>query len=288
MKFSLRDQIILRCYEITKEYSFFHEWFRLQILRFQLPFINLYFRITCSDSLIKIIPRHSLTEESGFNLFFSDIDLTFLVKCEKDIPHLLKCYDIIKKVVINLGEPEVLTQKEFTRISANETVFFSSFWTKIFQLRKVSWQIHKAQKPITPLEKMKVERGIQRSLSKLHSDSLQIQLSNIFEVFPIPHSSSIEFPYSCEYLKFVIEIKSSLKPNALIATTALEASAFVGLLPGNQYQEYRHEIPLQRYLLIREISLSTCQQRLLYHQGKETLHLEDWIKKLESCLIEII
>ena len=288
MKFSLRDQTILRCYELTKDYSFFHEWFRFQILRFQLPLINFYFRITCGGKFIKTIPRHSLTEESGFNLFFSDIDLTFLVRRENDIPHLLTSFNRIKLVFINLGEPEVLTQKEFTRISAHETLFHFSFWTKIFHLRKISWQIEKKEKNTNPLEQTKVERGIKRSLNKLNSHSLQIQLSNILEDLSIQHSSSIEFPYFCQYLKTCLEIRSSSKTHALIATTSLEASAFLGLLPGNQYHGFRHKLPLQQYLLIREISLSICQQRLLRHQGKETQALEDWIHKLERCLTEII
>lgn len=287
MSFRFRDQIILRCYEITKDYAFFHEWFRNQIFRFQLPLIIYFFKILYGPKLHAIIPRHSLTEESGFNLFVSDLDLTFVLQNEQEIPRFLQRYDGLKNIFINLGEPEVLTQKEFKRILNIETPFFSSYWTYIFQLRKISWQLIKKTKSHNQLEEQKVERGLRRSLNKLNSLSLQIQLDDIFAKLPEVQSTSLEFPYYCQYLKTWIEIKTSHREHALIATTGLEASAFLGLLPGNQYQGLKEELQLQQYLLVKEIALSICQQRLLTHQGEGTQHLADWIQKLELCLSQI-
>ena len=72
-----------------------------------------------SEHEIILITRNSVTQNSGFNIFFSDIDFTIVVKSEISFEYsdrILKTYGKLKKFFPMLGEVEFFTEPEWSEL----------------------------------------------------------------------------------------------------------------------------------------------------------------------------
>lgn len=238
-------------------------------------------KLSLGSSLTEIQVRHSLLEPGGFNLFVSDIDLTLVIKEEKDSARVLAGYQTCKKIFLNLGEPEVITATECEKLRHLESPNYLAFWSKLFQLRKIQWQLVKQEKA-SSLELLKIDRGLKKSKQKLKASSLQIHLSKAFsETTPLA-SHAIQYPHFSHYLGCWIDIEDSQRKHVLIATSTDEANGLLAVLPDYEYLGVHENEDLRKYILQREIILSQSQKRLLASQHSPVEHLEDWIQKLKE------
>lgn len=278
----MRDLFLYKCFVVTKNSTYFHEWFRVMILQFQIPIIYLILKLMNGSKLFRIIPRHSLTEPFNFNLFMSDIDLTFITPEEESIPSLLRNFYLLKKVFINLGEPEVLTKSEFKSYTSIESKTLQSIWQQLFLIRKLHWQ-QKKLNTVNMYELAKINRGIIKCYMKLFSIGTELSLNNIFIMdFHSEVLAEDEFPYFSKYLEHWIEIGTKTKDNSIVCSDLFQASGFLQILPDHFEERSKSDhINLKRYIHLREICMSKCQLRILTSKGEDNISIREWIERLE-------
>lgn len=240
------------------------------------------------SKLYRIIPRHSLTEPFNFNLFMSDIDLTFLSPDEESIPTVLKNFYILKKFFFNLGEPEILTKSEYHSYKSIENDRLEKIWRQLFLIRKLNWQQKKLD-TTNPYELAKTKRGLKKCYSKLFSINNELLLETIF--LTDFHSEVItekDFPFFSNFLEHWIEIGTRTKENSILCRDIYQASGFLQILPDHFIEKNKqHNNSIKRYVHLREICMSQCQLRILVSKGDDSLNIREWIERLESQLVSI-
>lgn len=267
---------------ISPNYSFLHNWAQLIAVNLEVPLFRFLLKIFCDSKVSQIELRHSIVESSGFNLFVSDIDLTIIISNESQSTHVLNAYHLLKKIFMNLGEPEVVTCEERDQLLKLETAELKYFWSKLFQLRKIHWQLLKKKQSKNNLELLKIARGLEKCKSKLGSESLVISIERAFPESPKLNSPEITYPYYSHYLGCWVEIGASIKEHALVAQTEEVANGFLSLLPDYELQSLSQRNHFKTYITQREIVLSQAQRRLLESNGKSAQHISEWILKLKE------
>lgn len=278
-----KEEILYRFYELTKNSENLHEWFRVILFEFEIPLIKLALRILSQNFQLIIQPRHSLMEKNGFNLFMSDIDLDLIIQKEAQVQGTLNAFQKAKRILPNLGEPEVMTQEEYDRARKNETAHSLFVWSQTFQIRKLHWQ---RIKTITGLyEKEKISRGLARSAVKLKKHYNIIHLANIVPDLPtVVSKKTFELPYYSPYLEQWIALSVHDQKDTILCPTEEAAHSFICLLPEFEYSTQYECSALRKYLLIKEINMSKCQARILQHKGLNFDSITTWIERLENQL----
>lgn len=277
-----KERVLLKCYELTSHYVFFHEWFRQLCLNFQIPLIKAFLN---TDILI----RHSITEPGNFNLFYSDIDLTLIVKSEGEVKKVLGRLAALKMIMPNIGEPEVLLESEHKNILQNETSFTKTMAKKIFQVRKLSWQMERVSRTENPYERSKLNRGLKKTLEKLSSDGRQIALEHLFPGCPESKIRlNLEYPFFSDYLQCWIEVGGCVHERSIVSPTIEKADGFLQYIPGNLYEDLSMgHVQLKKYLGHIEIGLTLTTLRIKDLPEAEKAHARAWIETLNRQLNEL-
>jgi hypothetical protein len=282
MKPTLKELILKECYELTKHYVFLHEWFRIFCLNFQVPIIK---TLIGAHTLV----RHSIREPYNFNLFYSDIDLTFILENENKIRNVLKRLHILKYFMPNIGEPEILLVNEYQNIISHESSLYRTIGQKIFQVRKLTWQYNKLSQTSNPYEMSKIYRGIEKTLNRLNTQTNRICLKSIFPNCPKSKIRlNLNYPFFSDYLECWIEIGECTKELSIICPNIEMADAFLQFIPGNKYedQSLNHQ-GLKKYLSYFEIGKSMATFRTKKLEPKEHAQGIAWLETLNKQINEI-
>ena len=279
----IKDHILFAFYQVSKGSFFFHEWVRQFLLNFEVPALRLFFQLALNNSLSQMIIRHSLLEPLGFNVFMSDIDLTIIVKKSEDIPHALKSFFDLKKIFLNLGEPEIFTQEEWNQWMALEQPEFDKTWVNLFQVRKIFWQKMKQEQTSSLYEMAKIQRGLEKSHSKLHAAGSMLYIQRLFPNVPSAEIfCGVDIPYYSKYLNKWVEASPASRIDSLVCSTNDQVEGLIQLIPGHETIDPKIQChPLRRYFLFREILLSRAQLRIQQYSHIQNELISDWIARLE-------
>jgi hypothetical protein len=280
----IKEHVLFAFYQVSQNDSFLHEWVRQFLIYFEVPALRFFLKLALSDSLSQMIIRHSLLEPQGFNVFMSDIDITLIVKQNSDIPKALKVFYDLKKIFLNLGEPEVFTQQEWEQQMALEEPEFNKIWANLFQVRKIFWQKTKQEKTSSPYEIAKIQRGLEKSYSKLHAAGSRLFIQRLFPNVPSAEIyCGIEIPFYSEYLNIWVEASPACRTESLICSTNDQVEGLIQLIPGHKTIDPKIlSHPLRRYFLYREILLSRAQLRIQQYSHHQNDAISGWITRLET------
>ncbi len=280
----IKEHSLFAFYQVSQDSHFLHEWARQFLLNFEIPALRFFFQLALNNSLSQIIIRHSLIEPQGFNIFMSDIDLTIIVKKNDDIPKALKAFFDLKQIFLNLGEPEIFTQEEWDQWMALEKPEFAKTWANLFQVRKIFWQKMKQEKSSSLYELAKIQRGLDKSHSKLHAAGSMLYIQRLFPNVPNAEIfCGIEIPYYSKYLNMWVEGSPASRTDSLVCSTNDQVEGLIQLIPGHETVDPKIQShPLRRYFLFREILLSRAQLRIQQYSHIENELISGWITRLES------
>lgn len=256
------------------------------ILHFEVPLIHLLLKLKLKEKVITIKPRHSLIEKGGFNLFMSDIDLSIVVKSDSDFNNALNACWSLKRVLLNLGEPEVYLAQEWETLENLKKNELDELWRSLFQIRKLKWQRERNQGQITAYQKAKFERGTKRSLMALNSNNGLLYAENIFPFLKnIPDErTDSSFPKWDDFIQHNITISPDNDQYSLIFQTPSRAELFQSLSPiANNILKAPWE-KIRIYLLKRELLMARCHLRLLeWTQDQSSIpKIREWVEIIEN------
>lgn len=154
----------------SARWTFLHEIFRKFYLRFFCPLFEPYLQRISATNGFRLIPRHSIEEVGGFNVFFSDLDFTLVFK---DLPsenlrsRVLQSYFKSAQRIKFLGELELYSEDEWELRKRLKSAF-SDLFDSIWNLRKWHWQKNSLLESRSPYHLYKTQRSIQRVKTKLN------------------------------------------------------------------------------------------------------------------------
>lgn len=108
-----------------------------------------------------ISARHSLKKRENFNLFFSDIDTTFVLSSESSFAPVISHFDRFKKIFPMFDMPEFYTQKEYEILQLVSKPEIEPYLSVIWNLRKLNWI--KKYKTHDRYEQLKMQRAFHKS-----------------------------------------------------------------------------------------------------------------------------
>lgn len=247
---------------------------------FQFLKINLK---TKFKSITKIFLRHSTLDPESFNAFCSDLDLTIVVDSEDEIHRILAYFLIVKRYLIFLDFPEVLTTGEYTFFLRIEESKYSRFVTTIWHFRKINWLLRQMTKKKSAFELLKYERAIKRSKSYVFKNPqfningiVKVSdLLNIDEIIQIPSNDLAMTSYT-EYLanntyhsmKLLLSREQFVVLNALFPLDPVGSVAYPFL--SKEFYRVKYLLSLKEYLL----SESSIRIRVLF--GEDCTEQKNW------------
>lgn len=282
-------KILFFFYDLTKNLPMFHRMAARVVLHLELPLIELILKNKFQDRIKLIQPRHSLLEKNGFNLFMSDIDLSIVLKDEKDIHEVLTtCWDL-KRIFLNLGEQEVYLPKEWELLTNLLMDPHHKTWTSIFQIRKLAWQKDNLSNLSSEYDIAKFYRGINRSLKSLGMKDDKLQAEVIFPFIPTNLRTSVtadKFPFYNDFLCQMVFLNQTSDEPGIYFDSPASATFFGSLLPLANDELRAPWEDLRIYLLQRELLMAKCHLRILIwsRQDSKVPKISEWVQILKAKL----
>ncbi len=202
-------------------------WLLVAISRFSLRLLTA--RIgTCEWTL-----RHSAAARGEFNLFFSDLDYSAILKddSEKTAASVKKRYYLLKRALPWLGELEMYTEAEHTRLRSISRDWDSAY-QRLRHFRKINWMRLALATESRDWVRPKYERAIQKSLARLGASNAQSALESLFPraLEPSPAHEFTE-AFFFPYLGCWINATQKTAPYPAYELSPKRALAYLALLP---------------------------------------------------------
>ncbi len=188
-----------------------HYGVQLFYIKIVCPILQYYFQLNIIDQKVNLIARHSVTTKNGFNLFFSDLDLSLIFQKEPNINtlnHTLRKHYIASWIIKAIGELEIYTDSELNiknKLQEKHGKMLDIIW----DLRKWSWQILALKETRTEYHQYKAKKAI----SKIQAKLIQLQPYRSYDPHPenfapfmegilesIFTQKAIDISKECEYL----------------------------------------------------------------------------------------
>lgn len=267
-------------YQTTANAQWFHSVVQKFILLIEIPLLTLFLKLAGAS---KVISRNSIHDKAIFNVFMSDLDFS-IVATDESFTRIYKVSILLKKIFVNMGELELYTLSEWTELEELQHSSYWSFWTRVYLVRKLSWQLEKQKKAHSRYEKVKQERALKITFSRLGMMNNSLQGSKIFYDLPIDNTLQIHPPFESKFLEFPIGLMSDLEQGVGFETLS-EARSFYAILPDCQISPSSVELKQIKQLLIkREALLNANKIKLKRIQGLDTSVDQIWAKDLSDRL----
>ena len=249
------------------------------------PFIRWFLQLR-HENIHSLVLRNSILEKS-FHPFFSDIDITLVVKNESLLDEILKDYFRLKKIFIMLDAPEIYTIQEHTYL---EELKRSKSWDVIdliWHFRKLNWCKKSLLLTNDPFEMIKLNRSIQKSLQRLiriPSETGRYTLQSFYTLDQLFVASPLR-KTCCYYSSYL----SNDFPGCFNIELSRKQFEFLNsLMPGESIMsEIKNDttpiyLQSKEALFYHELYLSKSALRVMRHKGLPTEKHKAWIEYLEE------
>jgi hypothetical protein len=174
-----RNALLVFLNTMFKNTSFVHF---LGFISYQFLFstMSFYFRKKF-PKIVNISKRHSLKNLEHFNLFFSDIDSTFVVEENDDqLSKIIVHFYLFKKLFPMFDMPEFYTPAEYNILEKILSPECEPYLNVAWHLRKLNWI--KKNKNTDRYEKLKMQRAFARSFSIVFSCEQKAEKDAVYSI----------------------------------------------------------------------------------------------------------
>lgn len=249
------------------------------------PFIRFFLQLR-HENLHSLVLRNSILEKS-FHPFFSDIDITLVIKNESSLEKILNDYFRFKKIFIMLDSPEIYTIQEHTYL---EELRRSQNWEVvdfIWHFRKLNWCKKSLLLTHDPFEILKLNRSIQKSFKKIikvPSETSRYTLQNfyifdqLFIASPIRKICCYYSPYLSNDFPGCFNIELSRKQFEFL-NSFMPGESVMSEIKNDTTPTY---LQSKVALFYHELFLSKSALRVMQYKGLDTEEHKAWIEYLEE------
>lgn len=254
-------------------------FFAYRILFF---FFSTYFKLRFHQ-IESIYLRHSLAEKKGFNIFYSDIDTTFVLKDLSALDQVLGHFLLFKKVFIMFDLPEFYTTQEEELLGHLRKPEVAPFLEVIWYIRKTNWTLSTDEKD--PYEIKKRKRSLTKGQEKISQEVIKNGVLSLANLKSFNRFFSTSKDEVCLYSFFL----STNTNNALrLCMSAKDFFHFNGLMAGENFVDFEgqsknNELKKIKYAIeVRELLHTLNSIRVGQYFKQDVTALLEWKNYLES------
>ena len=248
-----------------------------------VPMIMITLKIISLGRIVNVTSRNSIRTPGNFNPFYSDIDLTLVCENATQSWKLLKLYFSLKKIFLNLGEPEIYTKNELDLCQRYFSEISEDIWQKIFLIRKLKWENEKLKKEFRPLHRKKSLRALKKISSRLNINRNTICIDTLFNFNHTITAPAIAPEQYQHYLDISFSnTNTNTSHTYLFYRNMDQLYTLLAILPDRSDIGDLNSSLLQikRYILLKEFLLSLTSLRISRYKN----HSIDDLKKMTWLL----
>ncbi len=286
----LRNRFLLSANKLLGNNSFFKESVRFFYLSCFIPVLRNYLKGR-HPALKNVVIRNSLFDKKHFNPFLSDVDITLVIQDGFNSKKLIQDFLKIKKIFIMLDYPEVYSESEYKTLLEIQQKSSWKIIDVIWNIRKMNWCLSSLQNQADELTILKMNRSIEKSLSKI----LRSEKKPSRKQFFISDFKYFEILFNTELKNINVSYNSGFLGNQkglmILELSRVQFHFLDSLMPAEKLYEplkeqmtpFYLECKLSLALFERLITLSSIRLKEAQNESTESLH--QWLSWQEHILI---